>query len=201
VASPAAQAAAPEAPVIPRAAALYLAVVQFLFAAMWTVYVIFLPTLAERVGIPRDWVIGILMFDQLLFLVMDVALGIAADRFLRLYGRLAAPIVAATAVSCLAFLLIPQVVERGAGGLGVHLLLFALIVVWSITSSALRAPPWALLAKYAAVPSVPWLAALTLLGLSVAGAAAPYLGVVLRNLDPRWPFASPAWRYSPSRRA
>ena len=176
-------------PAIPRAAALYLAVVQLLFTTMWTVYAIFLPALAEAAGLSRDSVSGILMFDQVLFLVMDVAMGLAADCLIRLYRRLAAPIVAATTISCVAFLLIPQVVERGDGGPGVRVLLIGLIAVWSITSSALRAPPWVLLARYAAAPTVPWLAALTLVGVSVAGAVAPYLGVALRNLDPRLPFA------------
>lgn len=159
-----------QAPALPRGAALYLAGVQFLFATMWTVYGIFLPTLAEAVGIPREWAIWILMGDQMVFIVTDVAMGVAADRMLRLYGRLAGPIVAATAVSCLAFLLLPLVAQPGAGREpGLIVVLFFLMAVWTITSSALRAPPWVMLAKYAAAPSVPWLAALTLVGLSVAG--------------------------------
>ncbi|HEY7060310.1 MAG TPA: MFS transporter [Chloroflexota bacterium] len=174
---------------VPRVAALYLAGVQFLFATMWTVYAIFLPTLAGAVGIPGAWVIWILMGDQVVFMVMDVTMGVAADRMLRLYGRLAAPILAATAVSCLAFLLMPLVAQSGGGREpGLIVVLFILMAVWTITSSALRAPPWVMLAKYAAAPSVPWLAALTLVGLSVAGAIAPYLGVALRNADPRLPF-------------
>src|SRR5262249_55545358 len=38
--------------------------------------------------------------------------------------------------------------------------------------------------------AVPWLAALTLLGLGLASALAPYLTLVLRGVDPRWPFAA-----------
>ncbi|MBV8166483.1 MAG: MFS transporter, partial [Alphaproteobacteria bacterium] len=38
------------------------------------------------------------------------------------------------------------------------------------------------------VPSVPWLASLALLGVGLAGAVAPYVTVVLRGADPRWPF-------------
>src|SRR5207249_3328690 len=72
---------------------------------------------------------------------------------------------------------------------GAEALFFGLILIWSATSSVLRAPPWVLLSKYAALPSVPWLAALSLIGLSVANAIAPYLGVVLRSVDPRVPFA------------
>jgi hypothetical protein len=141
------------------------------------------------VGIPSDWIIWILMFDQVLFIVMDIALGLMADRVMRLYGRLALPILVVTAVSCVAFLLIPFATPLAASGVpAVSIVLFVLIFIWSATSSALRAPPWVLLGKYAATPSVPWLAALSLVGLSVANAIAPYLGATLRNVDPRLPF-------------
>src|SRR5262249_1073532 len=52
----------------------------------------------------------------------------------------------------------------------------------------LRSPPWVLLSRYAATPSIPWLSAVVLTGTAVAGAIAPYLGVVLRGVDPRFPF-------------
>jgi predicted MFS family arabinose efflux permease len=189
--SPEAQAFAEmQQPAVPRAAAGYLAVVQFLFATMWVVYVLFLPGLAESVGVRRELVIWILMLDQVTFVVMDFAMGVAADRVARLFGRLALPIVVTSAVSCLAFLLIPLVSGLGeVNQPGAEALFFGLILIWSATSSVLRAPPWVLLSKYAALPSVPWLAALSLIGLSVANAIAPYLGVVLRNVDPRVPFA------------
>jgi MFS family permease len=178
-------------PAVPRAAALYLAVIQFLFATMWVIYVLFLPGLADKVGVRRDLIIWILLADQILFVIMDLAMGIAADRVLRLYGRVAPAIVAMTAVSCLAFLLIPQVARLSETSPGAaEMLFFGLVLVWVLTSSALRAPPWVLLAKYAATPRVPWLAALSLVGLSVANALAPYLGVALRNVDPRVPFAT-----------
>lgn len=64
-----------------------------------------------------------------------------------------------------------------------------MILVWTATSSALRAPPRVLLDKHAARPALPWLNSLTLLGLAVGGAVAPFLGVALKNADPRWPFA------------
>jgi hypothetical protein len=64
-----------------------------------------------------------------------------------------------------------------------------LTIAWSVTSSALRAPPLVLLGKYAPVPSHAWLASLALLGLGLAGAVSPYLTVVLRGADPRLPFA------------
>jgi hypothetical protein len=73
----------------------------------------------------------------------------------------------------------------GGGG---RILLISLIVTWAITSSALRAPPLILLGKLRAQPQVPLLAALVMLGYGLAGAVSPYLGVVLRDVDPRLPF-------------
>ena len=57
-----------------------------------------------------------------------------------------------------------------------------------MTSSALRAPPIMLLGKYAAKPSLPMLSAIVVVGYGLASAAAPYLAVSLRGVDPRIPF-------------
>jgi hypothetical protein len=67
-------------------------------------------------------------------------------------------------------------------------LLLAAVAVWAVTSSALRAPPMLLLGKYVP-PGVPWVSTLSLVGLGLAGAAAPYLTLGLRGVDPRLPFA------------
>jgi hypothetical protein len=45
-----------------------------------------------------------------------------------------------------------------------------------------------LLGKHRAKPAIPFLSALAMLGYGLAGAVSPYLGVVLRNEDPRLPF-------------
>lgn len=170
---------------LPRRTAVILAVVQFLFVCTWTVYVVFLPGLLEAAGIAKTWVIWILMLDQAIFALMDLALGRAADRVRRSYGRIGHWLLGIAAVSCIAFLLLPHL-----GGLpGAATLSVATIVVWVATSSVLRAPPWLLLAKYAATPSMPMLAALNLTGLALGGALAPYLTLSLKGLDPALPFA------------
>src|SRR5262249_22909875 len=125
------------------------------------------------------------MMDQAIFTVTDTAMGIAADRIASVVGRVGPFVVMLTVLSCVAFAALPFVVSLGAGGKAV---LIALIVIWAITSSALRAPPLILLAKLRAQPQVPFLAALVLLGYGIAGAVSPYLGVVLRDVDPRLPF-------------
>ena len=62
-------------------------------------------------------------------------------------------------------------------------------MVWAVTSSALRAPPMMLLGKYVPPAGVPWVSTLSLVGLGLAGATAPYLTLGLRGVDPRLPFA------------
>jgi len=158
-----------------------VALVQFLFGTTWTLYVIYLPQLAQASGIGREWVPWILVADQLVFAAMDVATGFWIDRVRAALGRLGPWILAGTLVTSVAFLALPF---AGASA-GV---LLAAIAVWAITSSALRSPPWALLSRYAATPSVPWLSALVLAGTCVASAIAPYLGIALRGIDPRVPF-------------
>jgi MFS family permease len=166
-------------------AGVYLAVLQLVFTLGWTTYVIYLPKLCADVGIAPSYVILILMLDQAIFTITDTAMGIAADRIAPFVGKLGVFVGVLTAISCAAFVALPFVAGTGPGA---QVWFIGLILVWVVTSSALRAPPLTLLGKYAARPAIPFLAALAMLGYGLAGAASPYLGVVLRNHDPRLPF-------------
>ncbi len=163
----------------------YLAILQLVFTLGWTTYVIYLPQLAAKVGLAPSAVILVLMMDQAIFTITDTAMGIAADRIAPFVGRLGMFVGGLTALSCAAFVALPFVAGTGPTA---QRAFFALIVVWSITSSALRAPPLTLLGKHRARPSIPFLSALAMLGYGLAGAVSPYLGVVLRNQDARLPF-------------
>lgn len=164
---------------------LYLAALQLVFTLGWTTYVVYLPKLAAEVGIAPSAVILILMLDQAIFTIADTAMGIAADKLAPHLGRLGLFVGLMAAISCGAFVALPFVAGTGPAA---QVWFIALIVIWSITSSALRAPPLTLLGKYRAKPQVPFLAALAMLGYGVAGAVSPYLGVVLREHDARLPF-------------
>ena len=170
---------------VPAGVALYMAVVQFFFVTTWTIYVIFLPKLLASAGLPVSWAPFILILDQLIFMAMDIYVGVAADRAQKMLGKLGPLVIGLTVVSCIAFILLPFAGSMGAAAPVVAL---GLMLVWTTTSSALRAPPWVLLAKYSAAPSVPRLNTMLLCGLAAGGAIAPYLGVTLKNVDPRLPF-------------
>jgi MFS family permease len=163
----------------------YLAVLQLVFTLGWTTYVIYLPQLAAKVGLAPTTVILVLMMDQAIFTITDTVMGIAADRIAPFVGRLGVFVGGLTALSCAAFLALPFVAGTGPAAQGWFI---ALIVIWAITSSALRAPPLTLLGKHRAKPSIPFLAALAMLGYGLAGAVSPYLGVLLRDQDARLPF-------------
>jgi MFS family permease len=163
----------------------YLAILQLVFTLGWTTYVIYLPKLAAEVGIAPAAVIFILMLDQAIFTITDTAMGIVADKIAPFVGRLGVFVGTLTALSCAAFVALPFVAGTGPAA---QPWFIGLIVIWSITSSALRAPPLTLLGKHRAKPSVPFLSALAMLGYGVAGAVSPYLGVVLRHHDARLSF-------------
>jgi hypothetical protein len=169
---------------IPQGVGLYLAVLELIFTLGWTVYSIYLPRLAASVGIAASAVIYILMLDQAIFTVTDFAMGVAADKVSRVLGRLGQWVAAITLVSCAAFVGLPFVAGAhfGPGAL------LGLIVIWAVTSSALRAPPLMLLGKYAARPAIPHLASLAMVGLGIAGVVSPYLATTLTKQDPRLPF-------------
>jgi hypothetical protein len=162
-----------------------LAVLQFAFALSWVIYVIYLPALAVQAGIPKHMVPWILLMDQAIFVACDWAAGVYADRVAAALSRIGPRIAAVTLASCAAFLLLPWIAPMGS-----VTAFIALTILWSATSSALRAPPLILIGRHAAAPKKPWLAGLYLLGLGIAGAIAPYMGTWLRDVDPRIPFAT-----------
>jgi MFS family permease len=163
---------------------LVFALLQLFFTLTWTVYVIYLPQLAAEAGIAKSWIVWILIADQLVFLVTDWLMGVKADRSARIIGKLGSQIGLITLISALAFLAMPLAAPNGS-----PLLFLAITFVWTVTSSALRAPPLVLIGKHAGIGEKPWLSGLWLFGLGIAGAIAPYLTGVLRDTDPRLPFA------------
>jgi hypothetical protein len=171
---------------IPGGAAVYMAVVQFLFVTSWTVYAVYVPQLLAAAGLPARYTPWLLLIDQLVFMATDIAVGLGADRARRTVGRIGPYVVGLTVVSCAAFLLLPFAVHLPAGAVPLGL---ALTLLWAATSSALRAPPWVLLGKYAWRPALPWMNALMLIGVAAGGAIAPWLGAELKAKDPRLPFA------------
>lgn len=162
-----------------------VAILQLFFALTWIVYVIYLPALAEQAGLERRYVPMILMMDQVIFLACDWFAGVYADRAARMVGRIGGTMAVAALVSCAAFIALPWVAP--AAGAFALLLLTAL---WSATSSALRAPPFAIVARHVPAGQQPWTTSLYLLGLGLASAAGPYLGLALKGVDPRIPFAA-----------
>src|SRR4029450_11649232 len=113
---------------IPTGAALYMALVQFLFVTTWTVYAIYLPKLLADAGLPPAWTPWILIFDQVVFMATDILVGLRAHQ--RPCARLGPVIVGLTAASCLAFMLLPHAAHLGAAAPAVGL---ALILVWAAT--------------------------------------------------------------------
>jgi len=164
-------------------AAFYLSFIQFLFATTWIVYVIYLGDLLDRIGIGREYLIWFILLDQVVFAISDTIMGYAADKIEHSIGRLGPSIIAINVVSCLAFILLP--IAPSISDQVVSAPLFTvLLVIWIATSSVLRAPPLVLLTKRAARPNAAHLAALSLLGLALGGAAAPYIGLLLKGADP-----------------
>jgi hypothetical protein len=169
-----------------RRAGVTLAILQLALTLSWAAYVIYLPKLLAEVGIAPGTVIIILMMDQLIFTVTDTAMGIAADRVAAAFSRLGVLVGSLTALSSAAFVAMPYVAGVGPKA---SFFLIALILIWTTTSSALRAPPLTLLGRYAAKPSIPFLSALAMLGYGIAGVLSPFLAAWLRDEDARLPFA------------
>ena len=168
---------------LPRSLTLYLAAVQCLAAVSWIAYVVYLPQLAASAGVPASVVGWILVADQAVFALADLALGKGADRALRVMRTLGPWLVAITVVSGVAFVAMPMI-----AGTGTPAFFLALIFLWALASSVLRAPALALVAKRTPKLALPWLATLVVIGTALAAAGAPYLALMAKEVDPRWPF-------------
>lgn len=162
--------------------ALILCSVQFLLALTWTLYVAFLPQLAAQAGLPKSQVAWILMMDQVIFVITDLALGVMADRMADAMHRLGGWVLAVSVASALAFVLLPGVASPGW--------LVALTALWAATSSALRAPPMVIIARRLQGSAPSFLVACSLLGVGLAGAVAPMLTARLRDVSPVLPFVA-----------
>jgi MFS family permease len=175
---------------MPRAAStrvgLYFGLLQLVFGLTWVAYVIYLPQLAAQAGIGRGVVGWLLVLDQIIFAACDWAAGVAVDRVAKVVGRVGKIVVGVTAVSALAFLLLPLAAPLGAG------VFVSLIVVWAITSSALRAPPLALLGRYTPAGQQPWVSSLFVVGAGLATASTPFLAGRITAYDPRILFGASA---------
>lgn len=171
------------APPPPLALGLTVATAQLALALSWTVYVVFLPSLAQQAGLPPSMVILLLMLDQLVFVLADYACGVASDRVLSLQARLGPWLVGITLVSAAAFVSLPVLAPEGSPALFI-----AVTLLWTVTSSVLRAPPMNLIGRHALRPAQPAMVALAMLGLGLAAALAPWLALVLKGQDARLPF-------------
>ena len=163
--------------------ALALAGVQFLFTLGWTVYAIYLPELLKGAGIAASWLPWLLMADQLIFAAMDIAFGMVADRMADGYRKLAHLLLWLTTVSAGAFLLLPLLGSVSPG------LLLAVLAIWVVSASVVRAPTLVLLAKRAKAAQQGSLVAYYAGGMALASALSPFLGLALKGADPRLPFA------------
>ncbi|MDH6243941.1 MFS transporter [Mycobacterium sp. OTB74] len=160
--------------------------IQLFFTLSWVIYVLYLPQLAAQAGIGRGVVPWILVLDQVIFALCDLAAGLAADHVAKILGRSGKIVAAVTAVSTLAFLLLPFSTAFGAPAF------VTLIIIWSITSSALRAPPLKLIGRYTPLDQQPWIGSLFLLGIGIASVLAPFLAGRITACDPRITFAASA---------
>lgn len=170
-----------------RRTSLWVTSLQFLLVVSWTLYVLFLPPLLDAAGIGRRWFVWLLALDQALFAVSDWAAGVYADRISRALRRIGPPLIGLAVVSSLAMLALPWVAQ-----LQQPWLLILVTVVWSVTSSSLRAPAFSLLARAGGVSTRSGIVSLALFGVSLGGALGPLLTNALRGADPRLPLACAA---------
>lgn len=156
------------------------ATIHFLLVIGWTAYVVHLPGMLDRVGLPRDWLIWLLLLDQAAFALSDWFFGLIADRLGRAVAPMCRAIMAASIASSLAVLAMPWFAQAAHASA-----LLMAMAVWAILSSALRAPVFALLSRESGTVAKASLVGWLLAGAGLANALSPWVGARMKELDPR----------------
>jgi hypothetical protein len=162
--------------------AIYLALVQLLFSVSWAIYDIFLPRLAASAGISKDAASWLSLTDQFLVIFMDIAFGLAAPMITKAFQRAGNWIVASVWFSCLAFLLLPFIANINGT------IFLVLVILWVVTSSAIRLPVMILLSQNVSRHVVGGFAAIVAIGKGLASALGGYLTSSLADVNPAIPF-------------
>lgn len=161
-----------------RRTALWATAIQAMFALTWALYVAFLPALLARAGIDARLAIVFVLLDQAVFAVADWASGVYADRLARQLGRIGPALAAVAMFSSCALAALPWVAQLGAPAL-----LIAVTVLWTASSSALRAPVFTLLGRVGGSIRPAGTVSVALLGVGVANAVAPVVTRSLAQVD------------------
>jgi hypothetical protein len=165
-----------------KIAAIYLALVQLLFALSWSIYDLYLPQLTARAGLSKEVSSWLSLADQLLVIFMDIAFGLASPFITKAIGRAGKWIIGAVWGSCLAFLLLPFMTDAGSA------LFLPLVIFWVVTSSAIRMPVLILLSQNVSRDAIAGFAAIVAIGKGLASAFASYLTSALADVNPSIPF-------------
>jgi hypothetical protein len=161
-----------------RRTAFWATAIQGLFALTWALYVAFLPGLLARAGLEAGLAIFFVLLDQAVFAVADWASGVYADRLARMLNRIGPALTACAMFSSCALAALPWV-----AGLGVPALMIVVTVLWTASSSALRAPVFTLLGRVGGAARPAGAVSLALLGIGIAGAIAPMFTRALARFD------------------
>ncbi len=161
-----------------RRTALWATAIQGLFALTWALYVAFLPALLTRAGFDARLAIVFVLLDQAVFAVADWAAGVYADRLARLLGRIGPALTACAVFSSCALAALPWIAQLGSPAL-----LVGITVLWTASSSALRAPVFTLLGRVGGSIRPAGTVSVALLGVGVANAVAPLFTKSLAQVD------------------
>jgi MFS family permease len=159
-----------------------VAAVQAALVLGWVVYAAWLPALLARQGLPAAWVPGLLLADQVVLVAADALAGRLSDR---LSARALARLLWGAALAAAgAFAALPLAAAGAPAPLW-----WALLAIWLLASSAVRAPVLALLATRARAGAGDGGLAVVVCAMALASALAPLIPRAWTGVDPLWPFA------------
>ena len=159
-----------------------LATVQGAIALVWVIYNLYLGKLLSQFGFPVQFVLTIVIIENILAMIMEPLMGSLSDQAQRWVGS-RFPLIALGVILASALLIAtPAVVVWGQPEGLYRWLLPVVLIAWAIAMTIFRSPALSLLGRYAFGSGLPQAAGvLTLMG-ALAGAAGPLANEFILSL-------------------
>jgi MFS family permease len=161
----------------------FVTYMQFPFFLMWTTYAAFLPQLIAQAGLDAKYFFYISIMDNVCFIVMNPILAFAAERVGKKYGKFGLFFVLLVIFSSVNLICISLVAGTSQS------LFFICTLLWSLSSSILRAPPIFLLFRHIKPFKHPKAIAISTIGMTVGGCVSPYIVPLYTDYSAWIPFS------------
>lgn len=166
-----------------------LAGIQGAIALLWVIYNLYLPIFLAQFGFPKEFVIIILLIENLLQIGMEPLMGNFSDRAQRWLGSRFPFVAIGVILSSALSISLPAIVLLGQPNAVFRWVLPAALIAWAIAMTMFRSPALSLLGQYAFATKLPQAASVLVLIGTLIRSGGVAVNQFLLSLGPTITFA------------